>query len=160
MTVRRSAELTREAHELGLIHVNVTGGEPMVRKDIYDVVDAIPKDVVISLVSNSTLLTKEKIDKLKKAGLSTIQLSYGAYYLKHFKRDLARLPASTRASRSRCPSSTSAASARTSRPRSRWRGGRLLGPVQLPDDLQQHRAGQRVLLKMRYHPRCREDNLF
>jgi len=90
MSVETVAKLTRDARELGLIHVNVTGGEPMVRRDIYEVVDAIPKDIVISLVSNSTLLNKEKIDRLKKAGLSTIQLSYGAYYLKHFKRDLAR----------------------------------------------------------------------
>ncbi len=90
MPVDTVAKLTRDARELGLIHVNVTGGEPMVRKDIYDVVDAIPKDVVVSLVSNSTLLTKEKIDRLKKAGLSTIQLSYGSFYLKSFKRELAR----------------------------------------------------------------------
>lgn len=90
MPVDEVARIMREAHALGLIHVNVTGGEPMVRKDIYDVVDCIPKDVVVSLVTNSTLLTKEKIDALKKVGLSTIQMSYGGYYLKSFKRDLAR----------------------------------------------------------------------
>jgi len=90
MPVDRIARLLRDARELGLIHVNITGGEPMVRKDIYEVVDCIPKDIVVSLVSNSTLLTKEKLDRLKAAGLSTIQLSYGSYYLKSFKRDLAR----------------------------------------------------------------------
>lgn len=79
-----------QARDLGLIHVNVTGGEPMVRKDIFDLVDAIPKDIVVSLVTNSTLLTKEKIDKLAAAGLSTIQMSYGAYYHKSFKRELAQ----------------------------------------------------------------------
>jgi len=90
MPVDEVARITREAHDLGMIHVNVTGGEPMVRKDIYDVVDAIPKDIVVSLVTNSTLLTKEKIDLLKKSGLSTIQMSYGSYYEKSFKRELAR----------------------------------------------------------------------
>jgi MoaA/NifB/PqqE/SkfB family radical SAM enzyme len=79
-----------EAYPLGLIHVNVTGGEPLVRKDIFELIDVIPKDVVVSLVTNSTLLTKEKIDRLKQVGVSTIQMSYGENYHKHFDLELAR----------------------------------------------------------------------
>ncbi len=82
--------LMEQARELGLIHVNVTGGEPLVRKDIFDLIDAIPKDIVVSVVTNSTLLTKEKIDRMKEVGVSTIQMSYGENYHKHFKLDLAR----------------------------------------------------------------------
>ena len=90
MSVETVRDVLQQAHKQGLIHVNITGGEPLVRKDIFEVVDAVPKDVVASIVVNSTLLTKEKIDKLKEAGLSTIQMSYGHYYLKHFKLDLAK----------------------------------------------------------------------
>ena len=79
-----------QARALGAIHVNVTGGEPMIRKDIFELVDAIPKDVVVSIVTNSTLLSEEKIRRLKEAGVSTIQMSYGAYYLPSFKREYAR----------------------------------------------------------------------
>src|SRR5262245_8073329 len=66
MTVETVAKLTRDARELGMIHVNVTGSEPMVRRDIYEVVDAIPKDVVVSLVSKRKLLTEEQIDRTKQ----------------------------------------------------------------------------------------------
>lgn len=83
-------DLMAQAKKLGLIHVNVTGGEPMVRKDIFELIDAIPKDIVVSVVTNSTLLTKEKIDRFKEVGVSTIQMSYGENYHKHFKLDLAR----------------------------------------------------------------------
>ncbi|MEW6746486.1 MAG: radical SAM protein [Planctomycetota bacterium] len=84
------ADVLRQAHALGLIHVNITGGEPMVRKDILEVVRAVPKDVVASMVVNSTLLNKEKLEALKAAGLSTVQMSYGQNYDKHFKIELAR----------------------------------------------------------------------
>lgn len=83
-------DLLMQGRELGLIHVNVTGGEPLVRKDIFELIDAIPKDLVVSVVTNSTLLTKEKVDRMKQVGVSTIQMSYGDNYHKHFKLDLAR----------------------------------------------------------------------
>jgi radical SAM protein with 4Fe4S-binding SPASM domain len=90
ITVEMVRDIMRQAHALGMIHVNITGGEPMIRKDICDVVDAVPKDVVVSIVTNSTLLSEEKIKALKEAGVSTIQMSYGAYYLKAFKREFVR----------------------------------------------------------------------
>lgn len=78
-----------ECHRLGMIHINITGGEPLVRKDIVEFVDAVPKDVVVSLVTNSTLLTRAKIDQLIAAGLSTLQMSYGSNYT-DFDRSLAQ----------------------------------------------------------------------
>ncbi len=80
-----------QAHELGVVHVNITGGEPMIRKDLFELIDrAIPKDIVVSVVTNSTLLTEDKIKSFKDAGVSTIQMSYGQYYLKSFKREYGR----------------------------------------------------------------------
>jgi radical SAM protein with 4Fe4S-binding SPASM domain len=90
ITIDTVKDLVAQAKKLGLIHINITGGEPMVRKDIFELIDVIPKDIVVSVVSNSTLLTNEKIDQLKKVGVSTIQFSYGDFYKKHFKLDLAR----------------------------------------------------------------------
>lgn len=90
ITIDAVRDLMRQAKELGLIHVNVTGGEPLVRKDIFELIDAIPKDIVVSIVTNSTLLTTEKVDRLKAAGVSTIQMSYGENYHKHWKLEVAR----------------------------------------------------------------------
>lgn len=160
MPVDEVARITREAHKLGLIHVNVTGGEPMVRKDIYDVVDAIPKDVVVSLVTNSTLLTKEKIDNLKKAGLSTIQMSYGSYYQKSFQRDLARY----------CVEKGISVTLSVVNIRSERENIENAFAMAEEDDFSvlfnypmiYNNVGldSEYYWKMRYHPRCREDNLF
>jgi MoaA/NifB/PqqE/SkfB family radical SAM enzyme len=160
MTVETVAKLTRDARDLGMIHVNVTGGEPMVRKDIYDVVDAIPKDVVVSLVTNSTLITKEKIDRLKSVGLSTIQMSYGGYYLKSFKRDLARYCVEQGIS-----VTLSVVNIKDERPNIEH-----AFEMAEEDDFSvlfnypmiYNNVGldSEYYWKMRYHPRCREDNMF
>lgn len=90
ITVESVKALMDQAKKLGLIHVNVTGGEPLTRKDIFEVIDVIPKDVVVSIVTNSTLLNNEKIDRLKQVGVSTIQFSYGEFYKDHFDLELCR----------------------------------------------------------------------
>jgi len=160
MTVETVAKLTRDARELGMIHVNVTGGEPMVRRDIYEVVDAIPKDVVVSLVSNSTLLTKEKIDRLKKSGLSTIQLSYGAYYLKAFKRELAKYCVDQGIS-----VTLSVVNIRKERENIE-NAFRMAEEddysvlFNYPMTYNNDGLDSEYYWRMRYHPRCREDNLF
>lgn len=90
MPIDTVRDIMQQAHDLGMIHVNVTGGEPMIRKDIFELIDVIPKDVVVSIVTNSTLMDEEKIRRLKEVGVSTIQYSYGAYYLDKFSWDLCR----------------------------------------------------------------------
>ena len=160
MPVAEVARITREAHALGLIHVNVTGGEPMVRKDIYDVIDAIPKDVVVSLVTNSTLLTKEKVKLLKKAGLSTIQMSYGDYYKKSFDRDLARF----------CVDEGISVTLSVVNIKAERENIEYAFEMADEDDFSvlfnypmiynNEGVDSEYYWKMRYHPRCREDNLF
>lgn len=67
-----------QASKLGAMHINLTGGEPLMR-DInelcYIISNIRPNYHLISLVTNSLLATKERLEKLKKAGLDTIQLS-------------------------------------------------------------------------------------
>ncbi len=62
------------------MHVNITGGEPLLHPQIYEIIREIPKSVVVSIVTNGSLLNEEKIKKLKKAGLNTIQISFGKNY--------------------------------------------------------------------------------
>lgn len=81
-------EIVSQAKELGMVHLNITGGEPLLRKDIFDVISSIPEDVIISLVTNGKLLTKDKIDMVKNAGVTSIQISYGSNYIGDFKREL------------------------------------------------------------------------
>lgn len=62
------------------MHVNITGGEPLLHPDVYEIIQRIPRSVVVSMVTNGSLLTEEKIKKLKQAGLNTIQISFGKNY--------------------------------------------------------------------------------
>lgn len=62
------------------MHVNITGGEPLMHPKIYEIIHEMPKSVVVSMVTNGSLLDEEKTKKLKKAGLNTIQISFGKNY--------------------------------------------------------------------------------
>ena len=76
LTVEQIKNIFEQAYKLGAIHINLTGGEPLLRKDISDIIKVCkPKGTLISLVTNGILLTEEKARELKKAGLNTIQIS-------------------------------------------------------------------------------------
>ncbi len=56
--------------------ISFTGGEPLLRKDIEELIkyaDSI--GLKVNLISNGTLLTKNKVRKLKEAGLRSAQIS-------------------------------------------------------------------------------------
>lgn len=67
------------AHDMDArkIMVNVTGGEPLMRHDLYEVMEYATKELGFhwGMTSNGMLLTKENIEKLKKANMETISIS-------------------------------------------------------------------------------------
>jgi MoaA/NifB/PqqE/SkfB family radical SAM enzyme len=79
MTVEQMAKVLNDASKLGRIHTNFTGGEPLLR-NVEDLCKLIKmtegKSHLYSLVTNSLNVSKEKLTKLKEAGLDTIQLSF------------------------------------------------------------------------------------
>ena len=67
-----------QAVKLGAIHVNLTGGEPTLRKDeeLIKIIKGINKQgALISMVTNSIRMDYERLKKFKDAGLDTLQLS-------------------------------------------------------------------------------------
>lgn len=69
--------LVKVAAGLGIRSVRLTGGEPLVRKGVVDLVDAITKiDGIenVSMTTNGVLLPR-MIDDLKEAGLSRVNIS-------------------------------------------------------------------------------------
>lgn len=78
LTVEQIKNIWQQASKLGAIHINITGGEPLMRNadELSEIIKNLtPKKTLISLVTNSLFVTKEKLAKLKKAGLDTLQLS-------------------------------------------------------------------------------------
>ena len=59
------------------ILINVTGGEPLVRQDLCEVMEYATKELGFfwGMTSNGILLNDENIKKLKKANMATISIS-------------------------------------------------------------------------------------
>jgi MoaA/NifB/PqqE/SkfB family radical SAM enzyme len=56
--------------------INFSGGEPTLRQDLEEIIQyASAKGMWISMVSNGSVLTPERIDRLKNAGLDNLFLS-------------------------------------------------------------------------------------
>lgn len=69
-------ELSRQADEMGLAHIVITGGEPLVFPDFDDIVKAIdPQKFYITSDTNGWFLDAERAKHLKSIGVDKIQLS-------------------------------------------------------------------------------------
>ena len=67
----------RQARKLGAVQLGFSGGEPLVRTDLEElVVEAKSLGYYINLITSSIGLTTEKITTLKGAGLGHIQISF------------------------------------------------------------------------------------
>ncbi|MBM3245610.1 MAG: radical SAM protein [Candidatus Omnitrophica bacterium] len=71
--IRRVA---RDIIGLGAIQVNLTGGEPLMAENIFEIIECFqPDKVIITINTNGILLTEPMIDKLEKAGVDIIKIS-------------------------------------------------------------------------------------
>jgi pyrroloquinoline quinone biosynthesis protein E len=65
-----------EAAELGVVQLHLSGGEPMLREDLGDLIrHARACDLYINLITGGTLLDEEKLRRFRDDGLDHIQLS-------------------------------------------------------------------------------------
>jgi pyrroloquinoline quinone biosynthesis protein E len=66
----------REAAGLGVLHLHLTGGEPLARHDLTELVSAgHSAGLYLNLITSGLGLTPERIDELVRAGLDHLQLS-------------------------------------------------------------------------------------
>jgi PqqA peptide cyclase len=69
----------REARALGVLQLALTGGEPMLRRDLVELTaGARDADLYSSLITAGTLFTRERAEALKAAGLDHVQISIQA----------------------------------------------------------------------------------
>jgi len=74
--------------KLGIEKIRLTGGEPLLRSNIEVLVENLSKITGINTVSMTTnaILLPEKISQLKKAGLSSINISLDTFKRERFKK--------------------------------------------------------------------------
>ncbi len=76
MTVADVRDLARQADEMGLARFVITGGEPLVFKDLDEIVAAIdPQKFYINIDTNGWFLDVEKARYLRSIGVDRVQLS-------------------------------------------------------------------------------------
>ncbi len=81
LTFEELARTARIFAELGVTKVRITGGEPLLRKDLptlIQMISDIPGIDDIALTTNGSLLTKEYAKKLKNSGLHRVSISLDA----------------------------------------------------------------------------------
>ncbi len=65
-----------EAEALGVVTVNLTGGEPLLRADLEDLVaSARALDLYVNLITSGIPLDRARLARLAEAGLDSVQLS-------------------------------------------------------------------------------------
>jgi pyrroloquinoline quinone biosynthesis protein E len=73
------ARVLGEAADLGVLHVHLSGGEPLLRPDLPMLVRAARQaGLYTNLVSSGVGLTRRRADDLRAAGLDSVQLSFQA----------------------------------------------------------------------------------
>lgn len=71
--IRRLAD---EADELGMYEILLEGGEPLVCKDLYEIIRSFGSErFYIEMTTNGYLLTNEVAERLKEAGMSRVSVS-------------------------------------------------------------------------------------
>jgi pyrroloquinoline quinone biosynthesis protein E len=81
---RRGAELDtetwrrvlREAEDLGVVQLNLTGGEPLVRDDLEALIEEARRlDLYTNLITSGIPLTRERLARFRALGLDNVQIS-------------------------------------------------------------------------------------
>lgn len=79
LTTEEWINIIKDIQDMGTPIIGITGGEPMVREDIFDIVGAIDDRSVSTLFTSGYNLTQEKAKELKSRGLFSIGISLDSY---------------------------------------------------------------------------------
>lgn len=80
LSLQDLGNLTEQANELGVYQFILQGGEPLFWPDLDKVVKALkPKEFYLGLVTNASLLNKEKVIHLRNIGIDKIVISLDSF---------------------------------------------------------------------------------
>jgi len=76
LSYSQGSEFLEEISALGTKLLTLSGGEPMLRKDIFDLIRKAKKEeLAVEMITNGTLITKISAEKLVESGLDSIAFS-------------------------------------------------------------------------------------
>ncbi len=75
LTTSEAFEVIDNMSDAGVAILTFSGGEPLLRKDLYEAVRrSNDKGIMCTVASNGTLMTKEVVDELSKAGIKRVEI--------------------------------------------------------------------------------------
>lgn len=75
-----------EIEEMAIFELDLTGGETLLYKDLYSVIEyANTKKLSVNLNSNGMLLTEQRVIKLKELGIHSVRISLDGNEVEHNK---------------------------------------------------------------------------
>ncbi|GCE13256.1 pyrroloquinoline quinone biosynthesis protein PqqE [Tengunoibacter tsumagoiensis] len=79
LTTNEWLRVIQEASELGILHILFSGGEPLLRRDIVQLVaSAQQTGMYTNLITSGLGFTRHRAQELKAAGLDSVQISFQA----------------------------------------------------------------------------------
>jgi PqqA peptide cyclase len=77
LSTEKWIDIFSQCSKLGVLHAHLTGGEPLARSDIKEIVSGAHKNkLYTNLITSGLGLTQNKLDELIGAGLDHVQLSF------------------------------------------------------------------------------------
>ena len=84
LSADEALKVARQIAEVHPRNVSLTGGEPLLRTDIYDVIKQLSSDgIEVALITNGTLVTPSTAAMLSKSGVSMVAVSIDGLDKKH-----------------------------------------------------------------------------
>lgn len=76
LTTEEALDVIDQLNKLGVTIIAFSGGEPLVRRDIFDLtMYAADKGIYVAIATNGTLITEEMARKMRESGVSYAQIS-------------------------------------------------------------------------------------
>lgn len=85
ISMKTVACVARAAAELGVRYIKFTGGEPLMRKDLEEIIASMPEDLDVSLTTNGICLA-ERAKSLADAGLDRVNVSLDSLNPETYRR--------------------------------------------------------------------------
>jgi len=80
LSLKSLKNLISELSKVGVLGINLSGGEPFLRKDIFDIIQLIEKTGIrVTMSTNATLISEEIAKKMKEKGIDYCQVSMDSY---------------------------------------------------------------------------------
>jgi pyrroloquinoline quinone biosynthesis protein E len=76
LTTEQWQSVMRQAADLGILQIHLSGGEPTARRDLEEIIKtAADCGLYTNLITAAVLLKRDRLEKLKEAGLDHVQIS-------------------------------------------------------------------------------------